>query len=83
MEENEINIKNHEIELQRIYGGMYEDLLGEIRRKQHDYKNQLGAIRSIHMVAESNIELKDIEQIILTAFRKELESHKPKKEKVF
>lgn len=58
---NEIDIKNHEIELQRIYGGMYEDLLGEIRRKQHDYKNQLGAIRSIHMVAESSFELKQMQ----------------------
>lgn len=53
----EINVKNHELELQKIYGGVYEDLLHEVRRKQHDYKNQLGAVLSMHMVAKSKDEL--------------------------
>lgn len=58
----EINIKNHELELQRIYGGVYENLLGEVRRKQHDYKNQLGAIFSMHMAAHSIDELVNMQK---------------------
>ncbi len=54
---NEINKKNYEIELQRIYGRAYEDLIAEVRRRQHDYKNQLGALYSMHLVANSLDEL--------------------------
>lgn len=57
MARNEINKKNYEIELQRIYGRAYEDLIAEVRRRQHDYKNQLGAIYSMHLVANSLDEL--------------------------
>lgn len=51
--QREIDKKNHELEVQKIYGGAYEDLLTEVRRKQHDFKNQLGAIYSMHLVAQS------------------------------
>lgn len=51
--EKEVEIKNIELELQDIYGGAYEELLAEVRRKQHDFKNQLGAIYSMHLVADS------------------------------
>lgn len=55
--QNEINKKNYELELQNIYGGAYEKLLLEVRRRQHDYKNQLGAIYSMQLTAGSLEEL--------------------------
>lgn len=54
---NEIEKKNYELELQRAYGGAYEELLATVRRRQHDFKNQLGAIYSMHLVASSLEEL--------------------------
>ena len=54
---NEIEKKNYELELQTIYGSAYEDLISDVRRRQHDFKNQLGAIYSMHLVASSMDEL--------------------------
>lgn len=54
---NEIEKKNYELELQRAYSGAYEELLATVRRRQHDFKNQLGAIYSMHLVANSLEEL--------------------------
>lgn len=59
---NEIARKNYELEVQRVYGGAYEELLREVRRRQHDYKNQLGAIYSMHLVANSLEELADMQK---------------------
>lgn len=58
----DIDKKNYELEVQRIYGGAYEELLGEIRRRQHDYKNQLAAVYSMHLVAGSMDELIDMQK---------------------
>jgi len=51
--QNEIAKKNHELELQKKYGDNYDHLLYEIRRRQHDYKNQLGTLYSMHITAKS------------------------------
>ena len=53
----EIEIKNLELELQEVYGRAYKELLTEVRKRQHDFKNQLGAIYSMHLVASSLDEL--------------------------
>ncbi len=53
----EIEKKNLELELQRVYGGVYEQLLNEVRIHQHDFKNQLSAVYSMHTVARSLEEL--------------------------
>ena len=42
-----------ELEMQEIYGNTYKELIAEVRRKQHDFKNQLGAIYSMHLTANS------------------------------
>ncbi len=55
--QNEIEKKNYELEVQRIYGGAYENLITDVRRRQHDFKNQLGVIYSMHLVAKSMDEL--------------------------
>ncbi|MGN1313454.1 MAG: sensor histidine kinase [Lachnospiraceae bacterium] len=49
----ELEKREYELELQRIYEGTFEELIKKIRKRQHDYKNQLGAIYSMHLAAES------------------------------
>lgn len=54
---NELEKKNYELGLQRIYGEAYTNLIADVRKRQHDFKNQLGAIYSMHLVATSLDEL--------------------------
>lgn len=55
--QNEIARKNYELEMQKIYGETYENLLLEVRKRQHDYKNQLAAIYGMHLTAQTLDEL--------------------------
>lgn len=55
--QNEIERKNYELEVRKIYGETYEGLLWEVRKRQHDYKNQLAAIYGMHLTAKSLEEL--------------------------
>lgn len=59
---NEIVRKNYELELHKVYGGTYEKLLSEVRKRQHDYKNQLSAILGMHLTARSLDELVNMQQ---------------------
>ncbi|MBO5413015.1 MAG: GHKL domain-containing protein [Clostridia bacterium] len=58
----ELEKKNLNFELQSMYGSAYEELLREVRRRQHDYKNQLTAIYSMHATAKSLEELKIMQE---------------------
>lgn len=58
---HEMEQKDYELKLQQIYGGAYEELLNGIRRRQHDYKNQLSAIYSMHLTANSFEELVEMQ----------------------
>lgn len=49
--------KQLELELNNKYMKTYEDLILEIRQKQHDYNNQLSALYSMHHVAEDKEQL--------------------------
>ena len=60
--QKEVDKKNYELELQRIYGDTYEKLLTQVRQRQHDFKNQLGAIYSMHLTARSLEELVEEQQ---------------------
>ena len=42
-----------ELEMKEIYGDAYKELVLEVRRRQHDFRNQLGAIYSMHLTADS------------------------------
>ena len=42
-----------ELEMKEIYGEAYKELVLEVRRRQHDFRNQLGAIYSMHLTADS------------------------------
>lgn len=50
---HELEKRKLELDLQEIYGNTYKELIAEVRRKQHDFKNQLGAIYSMHLTANS------------------------------
>ena len=49
----ELEKKTWEMKLQSVYGEAYEKLLSEMRRRQHDYLNQIGALYSMHITATS------------------------------
>ena len=59
---HELEKKRLELQMQEIYGGAYKDLISEVRRKQHDFTNQLGAIYSMHLTARSLEELVEQQQ---------------------
>ena len=58
----ELEKKNINYELHNMYGSAYEELLKEVRRKQHDYKNQLIAIQSVLENVEFSDKLKHIQE---------------------
>ncbi len=49
--------KQTELQMREVYEETFCDLLEEVRRKQHDYKNQISTIYSTHLVAKSLEEL--------------------------
>lgn len=58
----ELETKNYELRLNKIYGDAYIELISNIRKRQHDFKNQLGAIYSMHMTASSLEDLISMQQ---------------------
>ena len=60
---NEVEKKEQEIKLQTVYGETYAELLGEVRKRQHDFKNQLSAIYSMHLTANSLEELVSMQKV--------------------
>ena len=50
-------VSEMELNITRVYGGMFEDVISDIRRKQHNYKEQIAAIYSTHKTAQSLDEL--------------------------
>lgn len=54
---NKIMQQKLELEMYEVYNQTFEELLQNIRRKQHDYKNQIVAIRSLQYTSKSYEEL--------------------------
>lgn len=53
----ELERTNAELKLNKIYGEVYSELVFNVRKRQHDFKNQLNAIYSMHLTASSLDEL--------------------------
>lgn len=53
----ELEQKRIELEMKEAYDEVYSSLLLEMRRKQHDYKNQISALYSIQLANDSKEEL--------------------------
>lgn len=58
----ELNSKAVELEMNERYGRIYEATLSEIRFKQHDYKNRISTLLSMHYVAKDLEELKAMQR---------------------
>ncbi len=60
--EYKLGEKQLELEMKQKYEEAYSLLLLEMRRKQHDYKNQITALYSIHMVENDKDEITNLEK---------------------
>lgn len=60
--EYKLEEKQLELEMKEKYEEAYRLLLLEMRRKQHDYKNQITALHSIHIVESDKDEITNIEK---------------------
>lgn len=49
----ELERKEKELNIANVYNGVFEDLIGNIRCKQHDLHNQIDAIFGMHLTAKS------------------------------
>ncbi len=53
----EVKQKSLELHMHELYGKTFEDMIENIRIRQHDFKNQLAAIYGMHLTAENFEEL--------------------------
>lgn len=67
----ELEVKNREIEIQQLYEAHYKELIKEVRRKQHDYKNQLAAIYSMKQELDNSGQLIEYTKEIADKFKYE------------
>lgn len=58
----ELNRREQELQITNLYNGVFEEMIKTMRNKQHDFKNQIDAIYSSHLKAESMEELIEIQK---------------------
>lgn len=58
----ELNRREQELQITNLYNGVFEEMIKTMRNKQHDFKNQIYAIYSSHLKAESMEELIEIQK---------------------
>lgn len=49
----ELERKEREIEITNLYNGAFEELIESVRRRQHDFHNQIDAVYSMSLTADS------------------------------
>ena len=54
--------KDLEIEINKTYGKVHEEIINNIRRKQHNFDNQIAALFSMHKTAKSYEELTELQR---------------------
>lgn len=59
---SELAKKEKELEITNLYNGVFEELITMIRRRQHDFHNQIAAVYSMHLTAKSLEELVDMQK---------------------
>lgn len=67
----EVEMRDLELNMHKLYGEAYKELQSEVRKLQHDYKNQLATLHSMHLVANSLEELVEMQN----TYEKELENN--------
>ena len=63
--------KNRELEVREIYETKYQELLDSVRKRQHDFDNQLNALSGQHLYAKSLEELIERQQEYSSCIRRE------------
>ena len=58
----ELNRREQELQITNLYNGVFEEMIKTMRNKQHDFKNQIDAVYSSHLKAESMEELIEIQK---------------------
>ena len=58
----ELNRRERELQITNLYNGVFEEMVKTMRNRQHDFKNQIDAIYSSHLKAESLEELIQIQK---------------------
>lgn len=61
------------IELQNMYGTAYDELLKDVRRRQHDYKNQLATLKSVVEMSGTAYDIKHLQSDYLSIIESENE----------
>lgn len=69
VQRSEYDVKQKELELNinKTYGQLYEEIINEIRRKQHNFDNQLAAIYSSHKIVNTIEELAELQSTYCAA----------------
>lgn len=49
----EIERKERKIKITNLYNGAFEEMIDTMRRRQHDFHNQIDAVYSLHLTADS------------------------------
>lgn len=71
--QREIEQKELALKMNDVYGKMYEDVIQDMRRKQHDYKHHLAALDSSRKVTKSYEELVAIQKEYYEALEEDTE----------
>lgn len=74
--QNEIHIKNKEIELRRSYEEVYQNMVRSIRQKQHQFDNHLIALCGMYKTADTIEELIQMQNVYMGQIQADNRYHK-------
>lgn len=69
----ELEKKTLSMDLQNMYGTAYDELLKDVRRRQHDYKNQLATLKSAVELSGTSHDIKRLQSDYLSIIESENE----------
>ncbi len=69
----ELEKKTLSMDLQNMYGTAYDELLKDVRRRQHDYKNQLATLKSVVEMSGTAYDIKHLQSDYLSIIESENE----------
>lgn len=69
----ELEKKTLSMDLQNMYGTAYDELLKDVRRRQHDYKNQLATLKSVVEMSGTTCDIKHLQSDYLSIIESENE----------
>lgn len=61
-EQTKIEMEKRELQMQKVYGNVFADLIADIRRKQHNFDNHIHALSSMYLSVSTLEELAEKQQ---------------------